>query len=137
MILVDTGPLVALFDAQDDAHDRAKMVLSGLREPLITTVAVLTEAFHLLAPGSRGARALREFVMRGGLQTWFLSPGSLDRAFHLMEQYADRAMDFADASLVAAAEALGTVRVFTIDRRDFLVYRARIGRTLKGFVLVT
>ena len=53
------------------------------------------------------------------------------------KQYADRAMDFADASLVAAAEALGTVRVFTIDRRDFLVYRARIGRTLKGFVLVT
>jgi predicted nucleic acid-binding protein len=33
-----------------------------------------------------------------------------------MEQYADHPMDLADASLVAAAESLGTTRMFTIDR---------------------
>ena len=36
-------------------------------------------------------------------------------------------MDFADASLVAAAEALGTRRVFSIDRKDFETYRVRRG----------
>lgn len=42
-----------------------------------------------------------------------------------MERYADHPMDLADASLVVAAEALGTRRVFTIDRRDFGTYRVR------------
>jgi predicted nucleic acid-binding protein len=44
-----------------------------------------------------------------------------------MEVYADHPMDLADASLVAAAEALGTRRVFTIDRKDFETYRVRRG----------
>jgi predicted nucleic acid-binding protein len=44
-----------------------------------------------------------------------------------MERYADHPMDLADASLVAAAEALDTRRVFTIDRRDFEAYRVRRG----------
>jgi len=45
-------------------------------------------------------------------------------------------MDLADASLVVAAEELRTTRVFTIDRRDFLTYRARVGRKLRPFTLV-
>ena len=35
---------------------------------------------------------------------------------------------FADASLVAVAEALGITRVFTIDRRGFSAYRMAGGR---------
>jgi predicted nucleic acid-binding protein len=35
-------------------------------------------------------------------------PADLQRAFELMEQYADHPMDFADASLIVAAEALRT-----------------------------
>ena len=45
-------------------------------------------------------------------------------------------MDLADASLVAAAEALRSTTVFTLDRGDFAAYRARIGRTSKRFTLV-
>jgi predicted nucleic acid-binding protein len=44
-----------------------------------------------------------------------------------MEEYADHSMDLADASLIVAAEALATTRVFTIDRRDFRTYRVRRG----------
>lgn len=36
-------------------------------------------------------------------------------------------MDLADASLVVAAESLGTRKVFTVDRKDFLTYRVRRG----------
>jgi len=42
-----------------------------------------------------------------------------------MTQYATLPMDFADASLVVAAERLNLRRVFTLDRRDFLLYRPR------------
>jgi predicted nucleic acid-binding protein len=137
VILVDTGPLVALFDPRDDAHAETRALLASVREPLFTTVAVLTETFHLLDPGSHGSAALREFVNAGGMTVWFLSADSLDRCFELMEQYADHPMDLADASLVTAAEHLRTTKIFTLDRRDFATYRVRIGRSRKAFTLLS
>ena len=127
MILVDTGPLIALFDPQDAQHLRCREALSTLREPMVTTVPVLTEAFHMLSPGSYGSDRLRDYIVQGGLSVWFLDPAALERAFELMEQYADHPMDLADASLIVAAETLNTIRVFTIDRRDFSTYRVRRG----------
>lgn len=136
MLLVDTGPLVALFDPRDRDHRAVRATLEHIREPLVTTVPVLTEAFHLLGPGSRGAQALGEFLERHGLQVWFLSDPTLGRSVELMAKYADHPMDLADASLVVAAEALRSTRVFTLDRRDFATYRARIGRTIRRFSVI-
>jgi predicted nucleic acid-binding protein len=127
VILVDTGPCVALFDPQDAQHTRCREVLRMLREPLYTTVAVLTEAFHILSPGSYGSDKLRDFIAGGGLSIWFMGQAELQRAFELMEQYADHPMDFADASLIVAAEVLRTRKIFTVDRRDFATYRIRRG----------
>ena len=133
VVLVDTGPLVALFDPRDGDHQATRAVLETIREPLVTTVPVLTETFHLLDPRSRGSQAMRQFVERGGTHVWFMSDGTLGRALELMARYADHPMDLADASLVAAAETLRTTRVFTLDRRDFATYRPRIGRTHRRF----
>jgi uncharacterized protein len=137
MILVDTGPLVALFDPQDGQHDRCAAVLEGIREPVVTTTPVLTEAFHILGPASTGSDRLREFVDRGGLSVWFFDRRTLTRSFELMELYADHPMDLADASLVTAAEALGTRRVFTIDRNDFETYRVRRGHRHQPMQIVS
>ncbi|RMF85729.1 MAG: PIN domain-containing protein [Nitrospinota bacterium] len=127
MILVDTGPFVALFDPQDALHARCKAVLKTIREPLYTTIPVLTEAFHMLSPGSYGADRLREFVLRGGVGVWFMEDTGIRRALALMKQYADHPMDLADASLIVAAEVLRTQKIFTIDRQDFVTYRIRRG----------
>jgi hypothetical protein len=127
VILVDTGPLIALFDAKDQQHQRCVKALKGLREPIRTTVPVLTEAFHMLGPGSVGSDRLREFVLKRGLSVWWFDSSTLSRAFELMDMYSDHPMDLADASLIVAAEALGTRKVFTIDRNDFEAYRVRRG----------
>ncbi len=127
MILVDTGPLVALFDPKDGRHHQCVKTLKSIGEPLQTTSPVLTEAFHILGPGSVGSDRLREFVLKGGLAVWFFDRATLARAFELMEAYADHPMDLADASLVVAAEALATRKIFTVDRRDFATYRVRRG----------
>lgn len=127
MIVVDTGPLVALFDPQDHQHQRCKAILQAMCAPLYTTVPVLTEAFHLLTLASQGSDRLREFILRGGLSLWFLQSDAIERAFELMETYADQAMDLADASLVVAAETLRTRKIFTIDRGDFSTYRIKRG----------
>jgi predicted nucleic acid-binding protein len=127
MILVDTGPLVALFDPKDGQHDRCVRTLRGIREPIFSTIPVLTETFHMLGPESVGSDRLREFVEKGGLSVWFFDRSTLTRAFELIERSADHPMDLADASLVVAAESLETRKVFTIDRKDFETYRVRRG----------
>jgi predicted nucleic acid-binding protein len=127
MILIDTGPLVALFDPKDRQHQRCVDALRAVREPIRTTVPVLTEAFHMLGPGSVGSDRLREFVIKGGLSVWWFEPTTLLRAFELMDVYSDHPMDLADASLVVAAETLATRKIFTIDRKDFAAYRVRRG----------
>ena len=132
MILVDTGPFVALFDPKDDQHLRCRQVLQEIRESLTTTVPVLTEAFHMLSPASYGASRLRDFVMQGGLRVWFMDETSLERCFELMERYADQPMDLADASLIVGAETFNTRKIFTLDRRDFVAYRIRRGHRLYG-----
>lgn len=136
MILVDTGPLVALFDPQDAQHERCVKTLKAIKEPLVTTIPVLTEAFHMLDPASVGSDRLRDFIVNGGLSVWFLDRGTVRRAFELIEQYADHPMDLADASLVTAAEAIGTRQVFTIDRKDFAAYRVRRGHRHQAMQIV-
>lgn len=136
MMLIDTGPFVALFDPADSEHRRCRAVLEHRNEPLISTLPVLTEAFHLLRPGSRGAANLSTFIRRGGVDIWFMDDESLARAQDLMEQYADHPMDLADASLVATAETLTTRRIFTLDRGDFSTYRLRRGRSLQSFEIL-
>lgn len=127
MTLVDTGPFVALFDPQDAEHARCKALLEGIRGALLTTTPVLTEAFHLLTPNSIGADRLRDFIVGRGVTLWFMDESAVGRAFELMEHYRDQAMDFADASLIVAAEVLRTSKIFTLDQRDFRTYRIRRG----------
>ena len=136
MILIDTGPLVALFDPLDASHARCVDTLGAIREPIATTVPVLTEAFHLLRPASRGAECLKDFVAESGLRVLFLENARLQRALELMAQYADAPMDLADASLVAIAEARNLNTIFTIDRRDFDVYRLKRGHRLVPFTVI-
>lgn len=136
MILVDTSVLVAIFDPRDAEHDRCRRMLERLDEELMTTVPVLTEAAHMLGTGGRSFAALVKFVRGAGISIFFLTELSLHRVFDLLDLDRDHAMDFADASLVSAAEALGTVRIFTLDRKDFRVLRAKRGHRLLPFEIV-
>ena len=137
MILVDTGPLVALFDPRDAAHVSCRTTLQTIRDRLVTTVPVLTEAFHMLGPASRGSHNLRLFVQRGGLSVWFMDTPGIQRACELMEQYADHPMDLADASLLVAAEALPAYSLFTVDRQDFATYRVLRGHRLESLQMLS
>ncbi len=68
---------------------------------------------------------LWEFILSGALDLSDILPAEIPRMRRLMAKYADLPMDFADASLVVVAERLRLRRVFTLDRRDFRLYRPR------------
>lgn len=130
MTLIDTGPLVALFDPRDADHAPCHRVLRDIKGPLHTTEAVLAEVFHLLAPASQGAHGVQQYVLDGYVSLVALDKPMLARSFEYMAQYDDLPMDFADATLVTAAETLNLRRVFTLDFADFSTYRIRRGHRL-------
>jgi len=122
--LTDAGPLVALIDADEPDHEVCRLVLDGLRLPLLTTWPAFTEGMYLLsrAGGPRGQGALWKLALSGRLEIADLSRPVLERSSRLMAKYADLPMDLADATLVALAEERGDRRVFTLDT-DFQIYR--------------
>ena len=124
--LLDTGPLVAAFRRPEDKDPFtpwAAKLLRSLPYPLFTCDAVLTEAAHFL----RSPTKLLEALRRGLLVSQFDTQTAAPRLAELVEKYADRSMDFADACLVYMSEQTRDCKVVTIDRADFVVYR-RHGR---------
>ncbi|HEU5406578.1 MAG TPA: PIN domain-containing protein [Nitrospira sp.] len=129
MILVDAGPLIALIHADDQHHERCVATFRNLAEPLGTVWPVLTEAMYLLNFSWKAQEALWEMLERGVVALLPVDSQDLSRMRDLMKKYKDLPMDLADAALVAVAEREKIRRIFTLDRRDFEVYRpAKLGR---------
>lgn len=126
MTLCDAGPLVALIDADEAAHARCVAAADEVDLPLVTTWPAFTEAMYLLrrAGGLRAQQALWRLVETARLEVADLSHAAVERSARLMEQYADRPMSLAQATLVALAEERRLRAVFTLDA-DFSVYRLR------------
>jgi uncharacterized protein len=124
--LTDAGPLIAIIDGDEPEHAACLEALDQVALPLVTTWPAFTEAMYLLARagGIKGQRALWRLVQTDRLVVADLSRSAAERSARLMDQYADRPMDLADATLVAYAEEHGHRTIFTIDA-DFHIYRLR------------
>jgi len=48
-----------------------------------------------------------------------------------MARYSDTPMDFADATLVQLADAVGVIDILTLDRRGFSTYRTAKGKAFR------
>lgn len=125
MIVVDTGPIVAMLNDRDQDHERCARFLAEYPGPLLLGVPVLTEVC-MLAERRRGTRAELAFLadVRAGLFTVVdLVPADIDRIAELVEAYADLPLGTVDASVVALTERFGLAAVATLDHRHFSVVR--------------
>jgi hypothetical protein len=133
MILMDAGPMVALVSPADNHHDACVEATRSLRQPIVTVWPVLAEVMHLLAMSQRAQDDIWTFFEEGEIGLAGLALADVPRIRALMRKYRDLPMDLADAALVRVAERDGARTIFTLDRRDFTVYRpAGSGR----FVLI-
>ena len=129
MILVDAGPLIALIHEDDDEHQRCREAFAAMNEPLGTVWPAIAEAMYLLSFSSQAQEALWEMIETGAVDILPLGIDDIARMKQLMRKYRDLPMDLADAALVRVAERERLRRIFTLDRRDFQIYRpSRIGR---------
>jgi predicted nucleic acid-binding protein len=124
MTLVDAGPLIALLDSREPDHQRCVAALKTINLPLLTTWSAFTEAMYLVgrAGGWPAQKALWQLVLNQDLDIATHPAEARPRIAKLMERYADRPMDLADATLVALAEERDEKRIFTLDS-DFGIYR--------------
>jgi uncharacterized protein len=132
-VLVDTGALVAVLDPTDRHHASCVAVLRRVQVPLVTVWPVVTEVSHLLSFSHAAQDALLELIDDGTIAVEALTRADVPRLRELSKKYTDLPMDLANAALVCVAERLKLRTIFTTDRRDFAVYRAK--KNLKFRVL--
>ncbi|HEY7333643.1 MAG TPA: PIN domain-containing protein [Bryobacteraceae bacterium] len=122
-VLADTGPLVAILSPADQFHGKYVDALKSLVPPLYTCWSVITEAAWLLREDPEAVEAL----LRGGGAGFYkildLGEQDAESIAALLKRYRNLRPRVVDASLVHLAQREGIDTIFTLDQRDFRVYR--------------
>lgn len=132
--LIDAGPLVALFDANEPAHAHYERLLADASAPyrLYSTWPCVVEASHLL--GSVARLEMLRWVGLGGVHIYPFEPENLLQMTSWMLGYTQpprTEMDFADASLYWLASETNVTAIMTVDIKDFSRYRLPDGRAFE------
>ena len=123
-VLIDTGPLVTLFNKQEDHYEACSEQAKTLPGRLFTCLPVLTEACYLLnRQDSRLVDLLLASCRDGVYQILPIDASDFQAIRAIRNKYDDLALDFADVALIHIAEREKINHIFTLDRRDFTVYR--------------
>ena len=128
--LVDSGPLIALFDRSDRYHDRVLEFLKGFDGKLLSSWPVLTEVSHMLSFNLRVQLDFLEWISRGAVEVASIEQREITSILAYMRRYLDVPMDLADASLIHLAEREGIETILSIDR-DYYIYRTEGRRMLQ------
>ncbi len=99
------------------------------RLPLLTTWAIVAEAAWLLRNVSHGVPQLLGLIDAGVVACPELGLDAARWMKDVIEQYDDLHPQLADVSLLYLANRDDITDIFTLDRRDFLVYRDSSGRS--------
>lgn len=124
-LLLDTGVLYALADADDSWHRRCRNYLARVRETLLVPVTVIPEVAYLLRErlGERAEQVFVAALARGELDVQGVTVADFDRCVALLQKYPE--IGLVDASVVAIAERLRLRSIATTDRRHFAPIRPR------------
>lgn len=130
MIVLDAGPLIALFDGSDRHHKAAVEFMRRTRQPLVTNAPVLAEACWVLDFSVDAQLDCLRWANQA-LRIDDGTGGDLPRIAAILDKYRDLPADFADASLVALCERLNCYDVASIDA-EFTIYRSASRRAFRN-----
>ena len=131
-ILIDSGPMIALFDNSDKHHKKCVAFIENNPHELLSSLASITEVLHLLDFSRHAQTDFLSWIIAGAVTIEDIGQDDLIRIKQLIQKYADLPMDFADACLVYLGEKYNIDEVATIDS-DFDIYRlnkTRVFRTI-------
>jgi predicted nucleic acid-binding protein len=130
-ILVDTGPLVAILSREDAHHRTCVAALREMTGPLFSCWPVITEAAWLLRRSPRAIQQLLGSMNSGFLELLPVAGTETKAIAAVMKRYESIRPQLADATLVYLASRERIDAIFTLDRRDFSVYRTSRKRSFK------
>jgi len=128
--LIDSGPLIALFDKNDKYHKQILTFMESYKGELVTTWAVMTEVSHMLDFNLKVQLAFLKWIERGAVSIYDMKQSDLGTIIPMMTKYTNVPMDLADSSLMFVAQKENISNIISIDS-DFDIYR-----TLKKDFLV-
>lgn len=126
-LILDTGPVYASLDRDDDDHRACRSLIESARESLIIPSPVLVEVDYLVHQRLHAGVfvALLNDIVSGAYKVEELEVGDYARILDLCDRYADLDIGFVDAAVIAIVERLDESKVATLDRRHFSVVRPR------------
>lgn len=124
-ILVDTGPLVAILSSEDEHHALCVNLLREMPGPLLSCWPVMTEAAWLLRKSPRAVQQLLRSLNGRFIDLLPLAGAEAEGVAALMKRYEDMHPQLADVTLVYLANREKIETIFTLDHRDFSIYRLR------------
>ena len=130
-VLVGTGPLIAILSQRDQHHQLCVDSLGSLHPPLFTCWPVLTEALWLLRHYPAAIQQLLGSFEVGLLRLLVLDETSIPWIARFLHHYRKLGAQAADAALMYLADREGIETVFTLDRRDFSVYRLHANKSVR------
>ena len=131
--IIDSGPLIALFDGSDKYH---KVVLNFIKEykgKLITSLAVITEVSHMLDFNLQVQIDFFKWCEVGGIEIYNISQDEISDIRIMMEKYIDIPMDLADGTLMYIANKENIKNIVSIDS-DFDIYRILKKKSLRNLL---
>jgi uncharacterized protein len=131
--LIDSGPIIALFDKKDSFHSKTIEFISSYTGSLITTWPVITESLHMLSFSHTIQVNLLEWIERGGIILVDLIDADISYIKNRIHKYSDIPMDLADATLMCIAERENIQKIVSIDS-DFSIYKTQKGKFLKNLM---
>ena len=126
-LVLDTGPILALLDADDPAHSRCVSLLDDTNEPLVVAAPTLIEVDYWIRKRLQPEvwSIFVEDIARGAYRLEHLTLDDLIRVAELETAYSDLDLGMVDASVITVCEKLGEKKVATLDQRHFRVVRPR------------
>lgn len=103
-VLVDTGPIVAILNENDQFHGLCVAQSQKLKGPLLTTWLVVTEAAWLLRDVPQGLNRLLNTISAGRFRCMHLDRTATDIMARAAAKYQDLSPQIADLSLLYLAE---------------------------------
>ena len=125
--LLDTNILLAASSPHDAQHNIAREAMRNLKGPRIVPAPVLPEVFYMLSRDASYASAYRLFdhLQGSAFRIESLTLTDMARMSAIMREYEDNRFDYVDTAIMALSERLNITRIYTLDRRDFGVFRPK------------
>ncbi|WP_061243627.1 type II toxin-antitoxin system VapC family toxin [Leptospira interrogans] len=133
--LIDSGPIVALFNTNDRFHKSTYKFIKSYKGSLFSSWPVVTEVVYLLSFSIDAQFDFLEWIERGSIQILDIQLEDLRYIKTRMKKYSDLSMDLADASLMCIAERQGIERIISIDS-DFSIYKTLKGKFLQNLLKI-